>query len=141
MCKQCYVWIYDFVDMMGYSLKNKERLRKYLPSVTHEILHDLEPVYMNKEYRACTNLIGSIQYDQMTYIVSAFPSVKELIDCLEGILDGSRIDTREVLWGWLRQVITIIFLGIGSIHDDHSGSFTTLMGTSPSSEAFSEKLE
>jgi hypothetical protein len=141
MCKQCYVWIYDFVDMMGHSLKNKERLRQYLPSVTREILHDLEPVYMNKEYRACTNIIGSIQYDQITYIESAFPSVKELIDCLESILDGSRIDTREVLWGWLRQVITIIFLSIGSIHEDHSGSFKTLMGTSPSSEAFSEKLE
>ena len=141
MCQRCYVWIYDFVEMMGHSLKHKERLKPYLSVVAREILHDIEPIYNNREYAACRNLIGCLNYDQIYYIETSYPSVGQLIDCLEAILDDSGIDTREARLDWLRRVITIIFLGIGSTHNDHSGSFKTLIGTLPNSEAFSEKLE
>ena len=141
MCQQCYVWIYDVLDMMSHSLKRKERLKPYLTSITREILHDIEPIYTSLEYTTSSNLISSLQYDQMSYIQSAYPVTKELIDCLESILEDSMIDTREVIWGWLRQVVTIIFLSIGSTHSDHAGHFKTLMGTLPNSDAFSEKLE
>ena len=133
MCQQCYVWIYDFVEMMSHSLKHKERLKPYLSVVAREILHDIEPIYNNREYAVCRNLIESLQYDQIVYIESAYPPVKELIDSLEIILESSRLDTREVVFGWLRQVITMIFLGIGSTHTDHSGSFKALMATSQNS--------
>jgi hypothetical protein len=141
MCQQCYVWIYDFVEMMSHTLKRKDHIRQYIPSMACEILREMGAIHRTIEYSTCRGLIIGLPYDQITYIESAYPSTRGLLDCLEMILEKSRLDTRERIYSWICKVVTMIFLGIGSTHDDHSGSFNTLMGTAPNSDAFSEKLE
>jgi len=126
MCKLCYVFIYDALEVsvaFHFAKPAKiKRIAQYLQLVTKEMNRGLTKIILDShKYKNTINLLKYFDVEQKIFVLlSTFPHLKEMFDYLHDMLVDAGAAKAEEIANWLFETFTDIFRVLLEVHKGHT---------------------